>query len=37
VLSDAIDLVGRDRERFGHFVEFFEAILAYHRFYGGKN
>ena len=37
VLSDAIDLVGRDRTRFTHFVEFFEAILAYHRAAGGKN
>ncbi|NTV62661.1 MAG: type III-A CRISPR-associated protein Csm2 [Oscillochloris sp.] len=30
-LSLAIDCVGRDRARFTHFVEFFEAILAYHR------
>lgn len=37
VLSDAIDRVGRDRNRFKHFVQFFEAILAYHRYYGGKN
>ena len=37
VLSNAIDKVGRDRTRFTHFVEFFEAILAYHRCYGGKN
>jgi CRISPR-associated protein Csm2 len=36
VLSDAIDTVGRDRQRFSHFVDFFEAILAYHRFHGGK-
>lgn len=37
LLSDSIDLVGRDRDRFTHFVEFFEAILAYHRYYGGKS
>lgn len=37
ILGEAIDHVGRDRSRFTHFVEFFEAILAYHRAYGGKN
>ena len=37
VLSDAIDRVGRNRTRFTNFVQFFEAILAYHRYYGGKN
>lgn len=36
VLDPAIGLVGGDRERFQHFVEFFEAILAYHRAYGGQ-
>ena len=35
VLDPAIDLVGKDRERFGYLLDFFEAILAYHRFYGG--
>ena len=30
VLIPAIDLVGEDRERFQRFVDFFEAILAYH-------
>lgn len=30
VLTPAIDLVGEDRERFQNFVDFFEAILAYH-------
>lgn len=30
VLTPAIDLVGEDRQRFKHFVDFFEAILAYH-------
>jgi CRISPR-associated protein Csm2 len=36
VLSPAIDLVGTNRERFQNFVEFFEAILAYHRAHGGR-
>jgi len=36
VLSKAIDRVGSDQERFERFVDFFEAILAYHRAYGGK-
>jgi CRISPR-associated protein Csm2 len=36
VLSKAIDRVGSDQERFERFVDFFEAILAYHRKYGGK-
>ena len=30
ILSPAIDLVDGDRQRFQHFVDFFEAILAYH-------
>lgn len=36
VLSKAIDRVGSNQERFEHFVDFFEAILAYHRKHGGK-
>lgn len=40
VLDPALELVFTDNskreERFVHFVEFFEAILAYHRAYGGK-
>jgi len=36
-LEPAIRAVGDNRERFGYFVEFFEAILAYHRFHGGRN
>ncbi|WP_322488527.1 type III-A CRISPR-associated protein Csm2 [Chloroflexus sp.] len=35
-LSTAIDLVGDDVGRFHTFVDLFEAILAYHRFYGGR-
>jgi CRISPR-associated protein Csm2 len=31
VLDPAIGLVGNDRERFQNFVDFFEAIVAYHR------
>ena len=36
VLDKAIDYVGDDRVRFGRFVDFFEAILAYHTAFGGK-
>jgi len=36
VLDPAIQLVERDRARFQHFVDFFEAILAYHRAHGGQ-
>jgi len=36
VLSEAIDLVGKDRTKFQHFVDFFEATLAYHKAHGGK-
>ncbi len=35
-LSDAINLIGNDVRRFHTFVDLFEAILAYHRCYGGK-
>ncbi|MEA3375527.1 MAG: type III-A CRISPR-associated protein Csm2 [Chloroflexota bacterium] len=36
VLTDAIDLVDGDRQRFQHFVDFFEATLAYHKAHGGN-
>jgi CRISPR-associated protein Csm2 len=36
VLIPAIEKVRGDRARFGHFVEFFEAILAYHVAAGGR-
>jgi len=36
VLSDAIDLVEGERQRFQHFVDFFEATLAYHKAHGGN-
>ncbi len=36
VLIPAIDLVGEGRERFQNFVNFFEAILAYHTAAGGQ-
>lgn len=35
-LDYAIGLVGNDKEKFKNFKNFFEAIVAYHRFYGGK-
>lgn len=34
-LTQAIDRVGDDRERFQNFVDFFEATLAYHKAAGG--
>jgi len=42
VLTDAIDVVAdggtavQQTERFGYFVDLFEAILAYHTAFGGK-
>jgi CRISPR-associated protein Csm2 len=36
VLSPAVDLVNNDDANFARFVEFFEAILAYHKANGGK-
>lgn len=36
ILQPAIDLVEGDRTRFQRFVDFFEAILAYHKAAGGK-
>jgi|YNPNPStandDraft_1061719.scaffolds.fasta_scaffold23598_3 CRISPR-associated protein Csm2 len=36
VLIPAIDDVGADRQRFQNLVDFFEAILAYHKAAGGK-
>jgi len=36
VLIPAIDLVGDSRERFQNFLDFFEAILAYHTAEGGQ-
>ncbi len=36
VLDRAIEEVGDSRERFQRFVDFFEAILAYHTKYGGR-
>lgn len=37
VLTEAIELVGDDKDKFPKFVDFFEAILAYHKAYGGKD
>lgn len=36
ILSDSIVLVGANTRYFRNFVDFFEAILAYHRRYGGR-
>ncbi|SNB74702.1 type III-A CRISPR-associated protein Csm2 [Thermoflexus hugenholtzii] len=36
VMERAIDRIEQDPERFRRFVDFFEAIVAYHRFYQEK-
>ncbi|MCS6804231.1 MAG: type III-A CRISPR-associated protein Csm2 [Acidobacteriota bacterium] len=36
VLSWAIDEVGNDETKFARFVDFFEAVLAYHKAAGGR-
>jgi CRISPR-associated protein Csm2 len=36
VLTPAMRLVGKDYARFRNFVDFFEAILAYHKAAGGQ-
>ena len=37
VLTQAIDHVGDDSKKFNRFVDFFEAILAYHKAYDGRD
>ena len=37
VLTQAIDQVGDDQQKFNRFVDFFEAILAYHKAYDGRD
>lgn len=37
LLDPAIDSVGSDREKFRRFLEYFEALLAYHKAYGGAD
>lgn len=36
ILSQSISLVGADVRHFRNFMDFFEAILAYHRRFGGR-
>ena len=36
-LTQAIDRVGNDLQRFKNFVDFFEATLAYHKAAGGRD
>jgi CRISPR-associated protein Csm2 len=36
VLTWAIDEVGSDKAKFARFVDFFEAVLAYHKAAGGR-
>ena len=37
ILTRAIDMVGDDPTNFNRFVDFFEAVLAYHKAYGGSD
>ncbi len=37
ILTPGIDHIGADRKRFQRFVDFFEAVLAYHKAAGGKS
>jgi len=37
ILTPGIDRIGTDRDRFQRFVDFFEAVLAYHKAAGGKS
>jgi len=37
ILSQAIDLIGNNKGYFRNFVDFFEAILAYHKAQGGRD
>jgi CRISPR-associated protein Csm2 len=36
ILTTAIDAVGDNKDYFQRFADFFEAILAYHKAYGGR-
>jgi CRISPR-associated protein Csm2 len=36
ILTVAIDAVGNNPEHFQRFADFFEAILAYHKAFGGR-
>jgi CRISPR type III-A-associated protein Csm2 len=37
LLVPAIDSVGTDRDKFRRFLEYFEALLAYHKANGGAD
>ena len=34
---DAIDFIGNSKPRFLRYAKFMEALVAYHRFYGGRD
>lgn len=36
-IMDQINSIGNDRERLDVFYNYFEALVAYHRYYGGKD
>ncbi|WP_288850269.1 type III-A CRISPR-associated protein Csm2 [uncultured Mitsuokella sp.] len=35
-IARRIDAIGRDRRKYQEFAHFVEALVAYHRFYGGR-
>ena len=35
-LWDCLDKIGRDMKRYNDFARYIEALVAYHKFYGGK-
>jgi CRISPR-associated protein Csm2 len=37
MLEPALEVVGEDEARFRRFVDYFEALLAYHKAFGGKD
>lgn len=36
-IIDAVDCIGSSRKRFLRYAKYMEALVAYHRFYGGKD
>ena len=34
--DNTVEKIGNDKKKFKTFVDFFESILAYHKYYGGK-
>lgn len=36
-LNEAIDEIGNDIKKYKDFAKYIEALVAYHKFYGGKD